>query len=362
MQLSPFPKPTVPTKRQWLKNAKTAELLGVDVRTIKRWMTCPATRDALGAIRHGKQWRIPLPDDEGAWEMQIDYRLKAAGITQKPSWQRGLEKHCKKSARYQLESFRLWLAAYLQASVKSEGITQEDITAVLNLWQTACAILGKLPRGAEVDKCKSQFPEQLQARNFSDERIQFIMSYWPEAKYIREVRAVRTLEQLENIRRKADTLQAIKTCKNLGYKPTAGNLRPLLHRDFVAHINDTKDDLPPSTIRAHTPEDLRDAAFADYWRKKNLGQSEINKWFSTAGNPDETTKTFALPSLPMIDTRQPQDGLKLRTFRNRHPLRRDPQKTVIAAVYGQDNIPGADEQPHSGKTPIRDSNFRKNSD
>jgi hypothetical protein len=56
---------------QWLKNAKAAEILGVGERTIKSWMTKPTTRHALGAVRHGKQWRIPLPDDESNWETQM---------------------------------------------------------------------------------------------------------------------------------------------------------------------------------------------------------------------------------------------------------------------------------------------------
>jgi len=304
MKLSPFSKPTIEPTERWLTNAKAAKKLGVEARTIKRWMNDPARRNALGAVRHGQQWRIPFPDNADAWEMQTDYRLKAAGVTRKPSWERALEKECKKSSHCQLETYRLWLAAHSQLSATSDGVTQEDITAILLLWQTACKILGSLPRGTEVDKLKSKFPDQLRMRNFPEKEIRSIMSYWPEQNYFKGVRAAHTLEQLENIRSGMDTVQAAKTCKNLGQKPTAGNLRPLLHKNFLTHINDTREELP---IGVH-------------------------------------------------DLRQPQNGLKLRTFRNRHPLKKSPLKTVIATVYDvRDGIPGADENAHSGKTPVRDS-------
>ena len=70
----PFSKPAAEPKRKWLKITKAAELLCVDVRTIKRWMKDAARRQALGVVMHGKQNRIPLPpslngDGEFAWEM-----------------------------------------------------------------------------------------------------------------------------------------------------------------------------------------------------------------------------------------------------------------------------------------------------
>jgi hypothetical protein len=331
---------------QWLKYAKAAELLGVNARTIKRWMQIQKAQKALGAVRHGQQWRIPRPADGWIWEVQTRRRLKEAGIDLKPSWEQTFDKLGKENNRYKLETYRLWLAAYSQASVKSEGVTQEDITGILLLWQTACKILGSPPKGkkTEVDKLKSQFPESLRARNFSEERIHFIMSYWPEQKIFKRVRDAHTLKQLEKIRRRVDTAQAVKTCKNLGQKPTAGNLRPLLHKNFMEHINDTRDELPPNTIKAHTPEDIRRAMEADYWQKQKLVQGEINQFFFSAGNPVETKKADVLPSLPVIDFRQPQDGLALRTFRNRHPLKQSPQKEIIETVFDiQNSIPGVDE-------------------
>ena len=317
MKLSPFSKPTIEPKERWLKNAKAAKILGVDTRTIKRWMTIPAMRNALGAVRYGKQWRIPLlksfsGDSEWAWEMQTDYHLKEIGVHLKPSWEIELEKLGEEFARYELETYRLWLAAHSQLSAKSDGVTKDDIAAILLLWQTACKILDPLPEGTEVDKLKSKFPEQLRARNFSEDEIRFVMSYWPKQNVFKRVRNARTLEQLEKIRSGMDTAQAVKTCKNLGdKKATAEKLRLLLHHDFMEHINDTRDELP---------------------------------------------------SLPVIDLRQPQNGFALRTFRKRHPLKNSPLKKVIAAVYNiQDGIPSVDEKPDTGKTPVRGSKHSENS-
>lgn len=349
---------------RWLTFAEAADLLAVDVRTIKRWMRSPKARNALGAVRHGKQWRIPQPDDENTWESQTDDRLMAAAITSKSSWQRGLEKQCRGVAHYELESYRLWLAAYSQLSAKGP-VTKDDLEDILLLWQTACKILESLPRRVGVDKFKSQFPDWLEARHLPDgkQRIRRIMSLWPNERCLKEVRAAHSLDELEKIRRGMDTMQAVQTCKNLGKEPTAENLRPLLHKDFKAHINDTREDLPKATVKATTPDELRNACEAELWQRRNQIQTQISKWFDTGGDPDGAKKVVLPPSLPMIDTRQPQNGLKLRTFRNRHPLKKSPQRNIIAAVYEiQDSIPDADEKPTSGKTPIRDSKLSDKSD
>jgi hypothetical protein len=337
MKLSPFSKPTIEPAERWLKNAKAAELLGVTTRTIKRWMTNAAMRNALGAVRQGKQWRIPLPksfngESEFTWEMHTHNRLKEIGVHLQDSWEKGFEELGKQFARYELETYRLWLAAHSQLSVKSDGVTQEDITAILLLWQTACKILDPLPKGTEVDKLKSKFPGQLQARNVSEDRIRLIMSYWPEQNCFKPVRAARTLEQLEKIRTGMDTAQAVKTCKNHRQKPTADNLRPLLHENFMEHINDTRDALPGIVVKNPTGEEM------------NL--------YAMAGVQDQIMgKT---PPLVTFDLRKPQTGLALRTFRKRHPLKNSPLKKVIQAVYHvQDGIPSVDDKPDTGKTPVR---------
>src|SRR5260221_11971781 len=258
MTLSPFSKPTIAPKERWLKNAKAAEILGVDARTIKRWMKNPELRNALGAVRHGKQWRIPQPksfngDSEGAWESHARYNLKEIGIPLKARWQKALEESGRQFERNKLETYRLWLAAHLHLSVKPKAVTKEAITAILLLWQTVCEILESLPRGTEVDKLKSQFPERLKARDFSDERIHSIMSYWPDEKCFKIVHEAHTLKQLEIIRRRMDTMQAARTCENLGKKPTAKNLRPYLHKDIIEHINDTRDEPPKGFTVVNNP-------------------------------------------------------------------------------------------------------------
>jgi hypothetical protein len=204
-----------------------------------------------------------------------------------------------------------------------------------------------------VDKLESQFPDQLRARNLPEDRVRFVMACWPEQNYFKRVRAAHTLKQLEKIRHGADVSQAVKTCKNLGYKkPTAKKLRPLLHKNLNAHINDTRDNLPPSTIKAHTPEELRHAVEADCLRKREQAPSETWKAF-IAGNFDVK---ISVPAGPVIDLRQPQNVLALRTFRKRYPLKNSPLKKVIAAVYDvQDGIPSVDEKPYTGKTPVRGS-------
>lgn len=355
-------------EEQWLKNAKAAKLLGVGERTIKRWMKNPALQKALGAVRHGKQWRIPRPADEWLWESQTRRNLKEAGIDLKPSWEIELRKLGKNFARYELESYRLWLAAHVQLSLKSEGVTQEDITAILLLWQTACKILDSLPRGMEVDKLKSQFPESLRASNYSEDKIRFIMSYWPEQNIFERFRAAHTLEQLEEIRCKVDVAQVVKTCNHLGQKPTAENLRPLVHKDLMTHINDTREKLPPGTVKAYKPEDLRRVMEADVLTHLHGGEAR-----QITEGVDDQGRTFALIQPPkahgqnaapaFVDLRQPQNGLKLRTFRKRHPLKKSTKNEIIVAACGvRGSIPSVDEKQYTGKTPVRGSKLSEKSD
>ena len=285
-------------KNNWLKIVKAAELLGVDVRTVKRWMSNPTTRNALGAVRHANQWRIPLPDVEWAWADQTRRDLKEAGIDLKPIWEQNLEKLAKRHTRNKLESYRLWLAAYSQASAKTVGLTAEDIAAILYLWQIACEILDQLPEGAELDRHKSKFPEQLKAHNFSKSETRSIMSLWPMQRNFKRVRAAKSFKDLEKFRRGMDCAQAVQTCILHNQKPTAENLRPLLHKDFLYHINDTRENLPPFVM---------------------------NKML-------------------------PQNGLPLRTFRKRHPLKHSPLTKVInAALDVRNEISGSELKPRKGQ-------------
>lgn len=319
--------------KQWLTNAKAAELLIVSERTIKRWMTRPIARNALGAVRQGKQWRIPLVNDGSTWEIHADHRLRTAGVLLKPLWERDLEKRGKESARYELESYRLWLAAYLTV-LQRENITQEARDGILLLWRTARKILDKLPRGTEVATLKSEFPNQLRSRNFSEERIHAVMRYWPEVRHFKKVRDAHTQDQLETIHKRLDILQATRDLEQNGRKPTAENLRPLLHKNIMEHINDTREKLPGIVVKNPTEEEMRLYTMASV-QDQIMGKT---------------------PPLVTFDLRAPQNGLRLRTFRHRHPLKQSPQKEIVAMVYGvRESIPGVDERPHSGKTPIRDS-------
>jgi hypothetical protein len=325
-------------QNRWLKNVEAAEALTVSVRTVKGWMKCPAKREALGAVRAGKQWRIPRPDEMWHWEDSVRRNFKDLGIELKDSWESGWEKLGKEFARYELESYRLWLAAYMNV-LQRDNITQEARDGILLLWQTACKILGKQPKGTEVDTLKSEFPDQLRSRNFSEERIRAIMQYWPEDRLFKKVRDASTLKQLEAIRRPLDTLQATRDLEQNGQKPTAKNLRPLFHKNIMEHINDTRDELPGIVVKNPTGEEMH--------------------LYTMASVQDQMTgKT---PPLVTFDLREPQNGLALRTFRKRHPLKKSPQREIVAEVYGvRDSIPGTDERPHSGKTPVRDSEWPTN--
>ena len=311
--------PFVPSpKHRWLKNSDAAEALAISVRTLKLWMTRPATRKALGAVRHGEQWRIPWPEeirvhemdgtihkmecDPFCWANLTRDRFEALGIPLSQPWERDIDRLCKRNDRYLLESCRLWLAAY--AAVLGRGsMTQDARDAILRLFQTACEILDSLPRQKmELEKLKSKFPDQLRSRNTSQESIYSIMSYWPKRKHFKLVCAPRTLDELETIRRRLDYTQAVRDLEQSCQKLTGENLRPLLHKDIFAHINDTREKL----------------------------------------------------AVMVMDFREPQDGLPPRTFQNRHPKKQQPQRDIIAGVYRtRSSIPGAVQEPHTGKTPIR---------
>lgn len=318
---------------QWLKHTEAAAALAVDVRTIKRWMKCPAKRAALGAVRHGEQWRIPRPAEIWHWDVGARRNLKDLGVELKASWERDLEKLGKESARYELESLRLWLAAYIKA-LQRDNITQAARDEILLLLHAGRELLSKQPSGTEMSRLKSAFPGQLRAQGFSEGRIRTIMSYWPNESHFRRVRAAHTLKQLEAIRRGVDVAQAANKCEQQRNTPTAENLRPLFHKNTMEHMNDTPENLPGIVVKNPTPEELRRLTMASV-----CDQSQGKQ-----------------PPRVSIDFRQPQKGLALRTFRKRHPLRKPPQRGIIAAVYGaRDSIPGANETPHGGKTPVRGS-------
>jgi hypothetical protein len=352
--------------KRWLKNIKAAELLCVEVRTIKRWMTNPAKREALGAIRYGKQWRIPSPQggggaDEWAWETRARDHLKELGIHLKEQWQNELEVLLKRCERNGLESYRLLLAAHLNLSAKREAVTAEALTEIVLLWQTASEILEKLPEGAHFEKLKSQFPARLKGRRFSASRIRSIMSYWPEKTYIQRVHPIDIKHELEKIWRSLDYSQAVMTCKNLNETPTTKNLRPKVHKDLMRHLNDTRDALPQGTVKAHRAEDLCRVMKADIHNQLHCGAERRIK-----EGIDEQGKTFALIQedksgqeiSTFVDLRQPQDGLARRTMQKRHPQKKNPQRAIVVEIEQINaNAPSVEERSHTGKTPVRVPKF-----
>jgi hypothetical protein len=290
--------------KRWLQNAEAAEALAVDVRTIKRWMRSAATQAALLAVQHGKQWRIPRPNNLDVWEFETRARLKTLGLTVKDAWERRLEQIGKECGRYYLESCRLWLAASAKAA-EQEDISQEARDQILMLWQAANEILTPLPRHEmEVDKLRVDFLAALKSRGLRTQEIEAVMSRWPDERHFKLVRSAHTLDALETIRRALDYTQAVCELKRAQKKPTEQNLRALLHADITAHINDTREKLPSG----------------------------------------------------VIDFRQPQDGLKRHTARKRYRKNSANQKKIVAAVYGiRDSLPGAGEKPSGKMTPKRGS-------
>jgi hypothetical protein len=352
--------PFMPTDQcQWLKNAEAAELLGVSERTIKDWMTRPEMREALGAVRHGKQCRIPRPDNLDHWSSDTRWRLKKLGIQLKQAWERDLEQIGKRNDRHYLESCRLWVTATMKALEQSD-LTANAKDAVILLWQVASEILDPLPRHEmQADRLEPQFRAHLLARPLSEERVNSVMSYWPGKEHFKQVQAAHTLEELETIRRKLDYAQAVRELEQSGQKPTAQLARPLLHKDMMAHISDTREQLPGIVIKPRTADELRRVVEADVCIQMH------------SANPRRTTETRDAQGRKhvhiegqganqIIDLRKPQDGLPLRTFRRRHPAKQSPHPEIVAAVYGaRDSIPSADEKLRSGKTPVRDSAYPK---
>jgi hypothetical protein len=309
---------------RWLRNIEAAEALGITPRTIKRWVQCPAKRTALGVVRLGNQWRIPRPENLDYWRSDTCWRLKKLGIQLTPGWKRELRKRAKRNKPHLLEARRLWLAACLQQVAKRDGISQKARDGIFLLWQAACEILAQKPRyEMDADKFKSEFPKRFLARGLPEEQVRAVMASWPDSRFFTNVRAVHTFKDVEALRRTIDFWQACHDLKDSsGHIPPGRHISALLHQDISQHINDTRERLPGIVVRPKTPEELRRVVRACIYLT-NEQRAGIT-----------------------IDLRQPQDGLPLRTFRNRHPLRKSPQRDIVKEVYDvRDRIPGADEGP-----------------
>jgi hypothetical protein len=290
-----------PHSSKWFKNYEAAETLAVSVRTIKGWMRYVTKRKALGAVRNGKQWRIPRPDNIHFWEAETRQRFAALGVQLKSSQDSELEKLGQQNDKYKLESDRVFLALCLKASTQG-AVTSQTREAILYLWQAAFSALhGAFANGRgrpsreQQEQCLDIFKAKLSPE---------LLSHWPDDEIFKKVRQARTLKALEKIREGLDYALGVRDVEQTGQKPTAENLRPLLHKDIMQQINDSGEEL----------------------------------------------------QLKFIDMREPQNGLPLRTFRKRYPKKQDRQRQIVNEAYGiRETLPGAEESPDTGKTPVRGS-------
>lgn len=281
------PFPDSPRDR-WFAFTEAARPLGVTPRAIKRWMRLPARRQALLAVRHGKQWRIPHPTNVDLWERETRARLHAVGVSLKPAWEPALVRLARKNAPYWVETQRLYLAASAKPLLRGR-ITPKTKEAIDELCQKALEILRHKKQRFGLEEHKRSFPRRL-------------WRYWPKPEHFASVCDANTRKSIEKQRRRLDFLRALRAIRRRGKEPTAENLRPLLHLDWLADINDTKEKLPPGTI----------------------------------------------------DFRQPQPGISRREFRRRYPLKKACWRGIIAQVYGvRATIPSSEERQETGLNPKR---------
>jgi hypothetical protein len=247
-------------------------------------MRRPATREALLAARHGRQWRIPRPDNVDFWEMETRVRLKAVGICLKQSLEKELERLADENKSYWPEVYRLYLAASAKA-LRRGRITLKAKKAIDALSHAALDILSTRKQRFGVDTLKRAFPRHL-------------WRYWPTEEHFKAIQDANTGKAIEAERRRLDFVQAVRILRRRNRTPTAENLCPLLHLDWLAHMNDTGEKLPPS----------------------------------------------------VIDRRQPQLGISLDQFRRRYPVRKQPWRSILAKIYGVlGSIPGAEEMLYTRK-------------
>lgn len=274
-------------------------------------MQRPDVREVLSAVRHGKQWRIPRPEQLYLWEYGIPIRLRALGIEVPGRLRAALEKRAKKCEPYWRQVYRLALAAYTKALAIGR-LTPKAKEGIDLLCLGAAVVLKAKDQRAGIDGLKDAVIRHLKQEWHV--RVPFRLArYWPGERQFQAIRSATTRKQVEALRRKLDFTQALKYVARLRdargkqLQPTAQNLCPLLHVDWLAHLNDTRE---------------------------------------------------KLPQVPLWDFRSPQPGISLDQFRRRYPLRRQPWCSLIASAYnGNANPPDTKERVSNGKTPVRNSNY-----
>jgi hypothetical protein len=125
--------------------------------------------------------------------------------------------------------------------------------------------------------------------------------------------------------------------------------------DISKDINDTGEELPPScTIKAHTPQEIRQACEADAVGQVFSATPRRITEFRDAQGRIVAKIEVSSGQPAFIDMREPQEGIALRTFRDRHQNKARQQRQIRAAVHGvSGTLPSGDEKPFTGKTPIR---------
>jgi len=150
----------------------------------------------------------------------------------------------------------------------------------------------------------------------------------------------------EKFRREIDFIEAVRYLHRRALKPTARNLRPLLHCDFKSHINDTKERMPPGTLRI-------DSLAGPINSDRGLGRLRRVLDGTLVYERPKQTNPWAGLSGP-IDFRSPQTGLSSHEFRKRYPLKKRPWRKIIGAVYRYSiDPPGMRPQRNGRRTPPR---------
>jgi hypothetical protein len=323
-------------------------------------MACPAKREALGAVRHGRQWRIPYPADFKAWTSRVSERLNALGTHLRDPWTHDWQKFARKNALYLPEAYRLYIAALITASARMKGAIYETKAAAADLFDTALrhltALEGKKrPSTSEIEARLDGLKPTISAR---------LLHYWPDEQVFKQVRAKRTLRALESVRQWLDAAQAVYQAEQGRQKPTADNVRPFLHRN-LKHINDTGEKLPQTTDKGKRlpPGCIALARSARELRRQSIRDALIQRSAPLRGtvSRDELGRTVAHIKAGLssgqciaVDTREPQEGIPLRTFRNRHPKGHPQWREIVNAIYGvRQSFPGIEERPFTGKKPKR---------
>jgi excisionase family DNA binding protein len=329
--MSPFSNP----KRKWLKNDEAAEALGVTSRTIERWMVKTKIRGALGGVRHGKQWRIPRPHRIDEWRLETRQRLARQGIRSGTALRRAFGEEVKDENSWYLESLRLWLAGTVTALGRGR-VPPEAKEALWILRNAASDVLRSIRhREMRVDRLKSHIAAVVLKRCADQAEALQVMRYWPDQRSFEKVRALRTPDDLEEVRQRLDYAQTLQELEHRGEKkPTNDKAKSMLHKDITIHVNDVPEELPGIIVKQPTAKQMREITMGSVYAQIS-GQKQ---------------------PLVTFDFRMPQAGIAARTVKKRYPKKDQRQRDMIAGVYGtRADLAGPDGEPYAGEEPARGS-------